>query len=367
MLSITGPRQSGKTTLVQQVFPDYEYADLENPLTREYARENPFRFLRQAPQGIILDEAQRLPELFSYVQVHVDETRQNGRVILTGSQNFLLLEKITQSLAGRVALFHLLPFSVQELKGTAYELPDPFQYIYRGLFPRLYDQSASPEVFYPSYIQTYVERDVRQVQSIGDLMAFERFLHLCAGRIGQKFNQSAVATEVGVSAPTIARWMSVLQASFVAYLLPPYFQNFNKRIVRTPKLYFYDTGLACALLRIRSAAELDTHFARGALFENFIVNEIHKNLLNAGIRPDLYFWADSAGHEVDLLLKQGQRLYAFEIKAADTLHADYFRNLALFQQLSGASPEDCYLIYAGAENQERSVARVRAWNALPEV
>lgn len=176
-----------------------------------------------------------------------------------------------------------------------------------------------------------------------------------------------MATEVGVSTPTIVRWMSVLQASFVAYLLPPYFKNFNKRIVRTPKLYFYDTGLACALLRIRSAAELDTHFARGALFENFIINEIYKKLLNTGIRPDLYFWADSSGHEVDLVVKQGQRLYALEIKSADTLHADHFRNLALFQQLSGISPENCYLIYAGSENQYRSSAHVRAWNALPEL
>lgn len=367
IVSVSGPRQSGKTTLVRQVFPEYEYANLENPLTREYARENPFRFLRQAPQGIIIDEAQRLPELFSYVQVHVDETGRNGQVVLTGSQNFLLLEKVTQSLAGRVALFYLLPFSVQELKGTAHELQDPFQYVYQGFFPRLYDQPTSPEVFYPSYLQTYIERDVRQVQNIGDLLAFERFLQLCAGCIGQKFNQSAMATEVGVSVPTIARWMSVLQASFVAYLLPPYFKNFNKRIVRTPKLYFYDTGLACALLRIRSAAELDTHFARGALFENFIINEIYKNLLNIGIRPDLYFWADSSGHEVDLVVKQGQRLYALEIKSADTLHADHFRNLALFQQLSGTSPENCYLIYAGSENQDRSSAHVRAWNTLPEL
>lgn len=366
VVSITGPRQSGKTTLAKQIFPDYEYANLENPLTRQFVRDNPFRFLQQSERGIVIDEAQHLPELFSYIQVHVDNTRRNGEIILTGSQNFLLMEKITQSLAGRVAIFNLLPFSVRELAGTSYEQKDAFAYIYRGLFPRIYDQQAPPDVFYPSYIQTYVERDVRQVQSIGDLAAFERFLQLCAGRVGQIFNQSALANETGVSAPTIARWMSVLQTGFVTYLLPPFFKNFNKRITKTPKLYFYDTGLACSLLRIRSAAELDQHFARGALFENFIINEVMKNLLNKGVRPDLYFWADSTGNEIDLLVSQGQRLYPLEIKSADTLRPDFFKNLELFQKLSGTAPDDCYLVYQGTENQDRTNGKVRNWQALPE-
>jgi len=366
VVSITGPRQSGKTTLAKQIFPEYEYANLENPLTRQFARDNPFRFLRQGERGIVIDEAQYLPELFSYIQVHVDETRRNGEIILTGSQNFLLMEKITQSLAGRVAIFNLLPFSVRELTGTPYEHKNAFDYIYQGFFPRIYDQQTPPEVFYPSYIQTYVERDVRQVQSVGDLAAFERFLQLCAGRVGQIFNQSALANETGVSAPTVARWMSVLQTGFVAYLLPPFFRNFNKRITKTPKLYFYDTGLACSLLRIRSAAELDQHFARGALFENFIVNEMMKNALNKGIRPDLYFWADSTGNEIDLVVQQGQRLFPIEIKSADTLRSDFFKNLELFQKLSGTPADDCYLIYQGTENQDRSNGRVRGWRGLPE-
>lgn len=221
VVSITGPRQAGKTTLAKQLFPHYPYANLENPLTREFARENPFQFLRQSEHGLIVDEAQYMPELFSYIQVMVDETRRNGEIILSGSQNFLLMEKITQSLAGRVAMFHLLPFSVHELEDTPYAGKSAYEYIYNGLFPRIYDQDTPPDVFYPSYIQTYVERDVRQLQSIGDLAAFERFLQLCAGRVGQAFNQNALAVETGVSAPTIARWMSLLQTGFIAicYLL----------------------------------------------------------------------------------------------------------------------------------------------------
>lgn len=245
------------------------------------------------------------------------------------------------------------------------EEKDAFEYIYKEFFPRIYDQGTPPEIFYPSYIQTYVERDVRQIQSIGDLAAFERFLQLCAGRVGQIFNQSAIANETGVSAPTVARWMSVLQTGFVAYLLPPYFKNFNKRITKTPKLYFYDTGLACSLLRIRSAAEMDQHFARGALFENFIINEVMKNALNKGIRPDLYFWADSAGNEIDLIVSDGMQLYPIEIKSADTLRNDFFKNLEMFQKLSGTTAENCYLVYQGTENQDRSNGKVRNWRSLP--
>lgn len=366
VVSITGPRQSGKTTLAKQLFPDYTYANLENPLTREFARENPFQFLRQSQQGLIIDEAQYVPELFSYIQVHVDETRRNGEIILSGSQNFLLMEKITQSLAGRVALFHLLPFSVHELENTPHASRSAYEYIYNGLFPRIYDQGTPPDVFYPSYIQTYVERDVRQLQSIGDLAAFERFLQLCAGRVGQAFNQSAIAVETGVSAPTIARWMSVLQTGFIAYLLPPFFKNYNKRITKTPKLYFYDTGLVCSLLRIRSASELNEHFARGALFENFVINEVMKSLLNRGTRPDLYFWADSSGYEVDLIVNQGATQYPVEIKSADTLRPEFFRNLELFQKVSGTPPTDSYLVYQGSENQDRSAGRVRNWQYLPD-
>lgn len=364
VLSVTGPRQSGKTTLAQQVFPGYHYANLENPLTREYAKNNPQQFLRQSEKGLIIDEAQYVPELFSWVQVHVDETRRNGEIILSGSQNFLLMERITQSLAGRVAIFHLLPFSYSEISRTEYGNGTLNQYIFQGFFPRIYDQHTPPEVFYPSYIQTYVERDVRQIQAIGDLALFEKFLSLCAGRVGQVFNQSALAVETGVSVPTIARWMSILQTGFIAYLLQPFYQNFNKRITKSPKLYFYDTGLVAALLRLRSADEVNHHFARGALFENFVINEVMKNYLNRGIRPDLYFWADRSGYEIDLIVNTGRNIFPIEIKSSGTIRPEFFRNLLLFQKIAGAPAENCHLIYAGGENQDRTEGLVRDWKSL---
>ncbi len=366
VITVTGPRQSGKTTLVRQVFGEYAYTNLENPETRQFARENPVQFLRQGEKGIIIDEAQYLPELFSYIMLHVDETHRNGEIILTGSQNFLLLEKITQSLAGRVAIFQLLPFSLEELQGTDYDHSNLLGYMQQGMFPRVYDQQVPPEVFYPSYIQSYIERDVRQVQNIGDMMAFEKFLQLCAGRIGQLFNQSNLAVEAGVSVPTIRRWMSVLQTGYVAFLLPPYFRNFNKRILKTPKLYFYDTGLACALLRIRSADDLQNHFARGALFENFIIVELMKKQLNKGVRPDLYYWRDNTGNEIDLILPHGKDLYAVEIKSSARIAPDFFRNLEFFQKLTGTVKDHCYLIYAGEEDQERALAHVMGWRRLPD-
>ena len=365
VVSITGPRQSGKTTLAQQVFPDYKYANLENPLTRDFARSNPVQFLKQGNgRGLIIDEAQYIPELFSWVQVHVDESQRNGEIILSGSQNFLLMEKITQSLAGRVAIFNLLPFSIEELKDSPYGNGKLYDYIFQGLYPRVYSQRTLPDVFYPSYIQSYVERDVRQVQAIGDLALFEKFLGLCAGRVGQIFNQTALANETGVSLPTINRWMSVLQTGFIAYLLQPYYRNFNKRLTKTPKLYFYDTGLACSLLRLRSSSELDLHFARGALFENFVINEVLKNHLNRGLRPNLYFWAESSGYEIDLIVETGASIYPVEIKSAETILPDFFKNLEQFQKFSQTAPENCFLVYAGDQQQDRTQAKVRRWQDL---
>ncbi|MBP6813149.1 MAG: ATP-binding protein [Saprospiraceae bacterium] len=365
VVSITGPRQSGKTTLAQQIFPDYQYANLENPLIRDFAQSNPVQFLNQGNgRGLIIDEAQYVPELFSWIQVHVDETLRNGEIVLSGSQNFLLMEKITQSLAGRVAIFNLLPFSTEELRGSVYGDGKLYEYIFQGLYPRIYSQQTPPDVFYPSYIQSYVERDVRQVQAIGDLALFEKFLGLCAGRVGQIFNQTALANETGVSLPTIHRWMSILQTGFIAYLLQPYHRNFNKRLTKTPKLYFYDTGLACSLLRLRSASELDLHFARGALFENFVINEVMKNHLNQGLRPKLYFWAESAGHEIDLIVEAGANIFPIEIKSADTIRPDFFKNLEQFQKISQTPAENCYLVYAGDQQQDRAQAKVRRWEDL---
>ncbi|MCC6459762.1 MAG: ATP-binding protein [Saprospiraceae bacterium] len=365
VISLTGPRQSGKTTLVREAFPEHAYANLEHLPTRQYARENPVGFLEQYPNGLIVDEAQYVPELFSYIQVQVDKTRRNGDYILTGSQNFLLMENITQSLAGRVAVFNLLPFSARELADTEYQLRNPFEYIVKGFYPRVYDQQTPPGVFYPSYLLTYLERDVRLLKNIGDLATFERFIRLCAGHIGQVFNQSSLANDTGLSQPTVKSWLSVLETSFVAFLLPPYFRNFNKRLLKTPKLYFYDTGLACSLLGIRSAAELENHFMRSALFENFIVVECMKQFLNRGLRIPCYYWRDSTGNEIDLLVEQAGRLYPIEIKSSQTLKSDFFKNLEFFQKLSDTPPEQSYLVYAGTENQNRLRGFARGWEQLP--
>jgi hypothetical protein len=365
VISITGPRQSGKTTLTKQAFPHYDYTNLEHLPTREYARENPIGFLRQYPNGLIIDEAQYVPELFSYIQIEVDQSRQNGMYILSGSQNFLLMEKITQSLAGRVAVFNLLPFSLQELKETEYQLHNPFEYIVKGFYPRIYDQNTPIDVFYPSYLLTYLERDVRLLKNIGDLAAFERFVRLCAGHIGQIFNQTSLSNDTNFSQPTIKSWLSVLETSFVAFLLPPYYRNFNKRLLKTPKLYFYDTGLACSLLGIRTAVELENHPMRGPLFENFVVVEHMKQMLNQGQRPNCYFWRDNSGHEIDLLIEHASRLFPIEIKSSQTLKTDFFKTLEFFQKISETPPEQSYLVYAGSENQSRLLAQARSWDNLP--
>lgn len=367
VVSITGPRQSGKTTLAQAVFPEYAYVNLEHLPSREYANENPIGFLAQYPNGLIIDEAQYATQLFSYIQVQVDKTRRNGQYILTGSQNFLLMEKMTQSLAGRVAVFNLLPLSYAELRDSPDHYDNPFEYIVKGFYPRIYDQGTPLNIFYPSYMLTYLERDVRLLKNIGDLASFERFVKLSAGYIGQQFNLTSFSNNIGLTQPTIKSWMSVLQTSFVAFLLPPYFRNFNKRIIKTPKLYFYDTGLACSLLGIRTAADLENHFMRGALFENFVIIEMMKQMLNKGKPPSWYYWQDSSGKEVDLLLEHQAQLYSFEIKSSQTLKSEFFKNLESFQDIAGMPSDNAYLIYAGNENQNRLYGHARSWKDLPDL
>lgn len=366
VVSITGPRQSGKTTLCRELFPDYFYANLENPEMRSFALEDPKQFLLQGKAGMVIDEAQYAPELFSFIQARVDETQRNGEYVLSGSQNFLFMEKISQSLAGRVAVFHLLPFSLKELKETAYSPTDPFEYILKGSYPRIYDQGVDLNIFFPSYVQTYIERDVRQLVNVGDLQQFQLFTRTCVGRIGQLFNQSAIANEVGVSQPTVKRWLSILQTSFIAFTLPPYFRNFNKRLLKTPKLYFYDTGLACYLFGIRTVDELRTHFAKGALFENYVIAETMKNFYNGGLNQPLYFWSDRAGHEVDLLIDIGGKMYPMEIKSGQTIQSRFFKNLDFFNKVSGNDPSLSNVIYGGDLNQHRSKGQIRSWDNLPD-
>jgi predicted AAA+ superfamily ATPase len=373
---LTGPRQSGKTTLARATFPEYHYLSLEDLQNRQEAQEDPRSFLRRFERktGVILDEVQRTPDLFSYLQGFLDEGR-GGPLVLTGSQHFLLSERISQSLAGRVAILELLPFSIAELARRPAlrpeqiaepsdwpEEPPPFaleELLFRGLYPRIHDQQLDAATWLDGYLRTYIERDVRQLTNIGNLEAFSRFLALCAGRSGQLLNSSALAVEAGVSHPTARHWISVLQASFIVLLLKPHHENFNKRLVKTPKLYFLDAGLLCHLLGLRRFEDVRLHPLRGAIFETFVIGEIHKMFLHHGEAASLFFWRDSAGHEVDALLDLGTRRIPVEIKAGLTLATDVFRGLDYYLGLAGGGRG--VLAYAGEESYMRRGHLVRSW------
>lgn len=363
ILSITGPRQSGKTTLARATFPDYDYVNLERPDERAFAREDPNGFLERFQKGVILDEAQHVPELFSYIQAIADERQTMGQFILSGSQNFLLLEKITQSLAGRVAIYHLLPFSIKELRGSGAEAKEYEELLWQGFYPPIYDRALAPDEFYPWYLQTYVERDVRQVLNIKDLSTFELFLGLCAGRLGQTINYNSLANDTGVNVRTVKNWLSVLEASFVIHFLKPHHRNFKKRLVKSPKLYFYDAGLASYLLGITNADQIKTHHLKGALFENLVVSDILKNFHNQGASPRLSFWRDNSNHEVDLLIENGDHVKAIEIKAGKTIHSSFFEGLHYYGEISTENVEP-YLVYGGKEVQQRKQGKVLGWNRL---
>ncbi|MEQ1747763.1 MAG: ATP-binding protein [Saprospiraceae bacterium] len=368
IVSITGPRQSGKTTLLRTLFPDYRYVSLENPDYRDFAIQDPRRFLATFDHHVILDEAQRVPHLFNYLQGKVDNDRIMGQYILSGSQNYLLMEGITQSLAGRVALFKLFPFSFSELRAAGLLTESPEEAIFRGFYPRIYDHDLQPRDFFPNYFETYVERDVRQLSAVQDLTLFRNFVRLCAGRICQPVNYQTLATDTGISPVTAKAWLGILQTSHILFLLPPYFRNFSKRISKTPKLYFYDAGFAANLLGIAAAGDIGMHFARGNLFENMIVAEITKQQYLSGWSSELYYWHESNGREIDLLKDQGRNILAAEIKSASTLNPSFFDNLAYFQkQVTEPIEVKNFLIYGGSENQERSAASVRGWQHIEDI
>jgi len=365
VLTVTGPRQSGKTTLVKDTFPQYAYVNLENLDDRAAAIEDPRTFLEKFSRhpGAIIDEAQKVPHLFSYLQQIVDESPQMGRFILTGSQNFLLLESITQSLAGRVSVNHLLPFSMSELTENITSGKKLDDYIFSGFFPAIYDRKIPAENYYPSYLQTYIERDVRSVKNIGNLDLFRRFLQLCAGRIGQLVNFSSLGNEVGIDAKTVQAWLSVLEASFIIFRLSPYHKNYNKRIVKQSKLYFCDTGLVCSLLGLDKAEFVADFYLRGNLFENFVIAEYRKMSLHSGTAKQIYFWRDNAGHEVDLLIEAGPELHAVEIKSGQTVNDSFFSGLKKFQSFSGLSSNNSWLVYGGNDCQKRKHAHLIPWHA----
>jgi hypothetical protein len=381
VVTVTGPRQSGKTTLVRATFPRHRYASLEDPDTRAFATEDPRGFLDQFRSRVILDEVQRVPDLFSYIQGIVDRVDRPGQFILSGSQNFLLLHRVSQSLAGRCAVLRLLPLSRSELIGrpvrdvakpstvrrpvgapTHATTADLFETLFTGGFPRIHDKGIKPHSWLANYYQTYLERDVRDLLNVGDLDGFGRFVRLCAGRSGQLLNASSLAADAGISHTTARRWLSILEASFVVYLLRPHHRNFNKRLVKSPKLYFVDTGLLSYLLRVQSPVDLATHAARGAIFETWVVSEALKNYYNRGAEPDLYFWRDSAGHEVDLLIDMGAKQIPIEVKSGQTVASDFFTDLDYWQDLAGQAAGGAVLVYGGESTFRRQGVSVVPWS-----
>ncbi|MBI4699471.1 MAG: ATP-binding protein [Nitrospirae bacterium] len=353
VITITGPRQSGKTTLCRKVFPKKAYINLEAIDTRKFATEDPRGFLSRYPDGAILDEIQRAPELVSYIQVLVDEQKKTGQFILTGSQQFEVIMNITQSLAGRTALLKLLPFCIEEIRGIS-EIPSIDNLLLKGFYPRIYDMKLNPTQALGDYLETYVERDLRQIINIRDLGLFQKFLKLCAGRIGQILNMHNLANEVGVSHTTVRSWITILEASYIIFLLRPYFRNISKRLVKSPKLYFHDVGLASYLLRIENTKQMSRDPLRGNLFENMAVVEALKYRANSGRRSNLSFYRDSTGNEIDMIYETGPDVFPVEIKAGATITNDYFKGLKNFAKVHPHLPWGGGLIYGGAEVQIRS-------------
>lgn len=377
VVSVTGPRQSGKTTLLRHRFGDHRYVSLETPDVREFALSDPRGFLAQFRGPVILDEAQHAPELFSYIQVLVDERPEAGRFVLSGSHNFLLMKQIAQSLAGRVHISHLLPFSLAELQRlplrTAEDIADrgPAALSGRwteaaaaGGYPPIHDRGLDAPEWLSLYFQTYLQRDVRTLTQVGDLEAFRRFVLLCAGRAGQLLNLSALGADCGVSHETARRWLSVLEASFVVFRLQPHRENFRTRLTKSPKLYFVDTGLLCYLLNVRSARELEVHAMRGAVFENLVVSELRKSCHHAGDEPRLGFWRDHRGNEVDLVVESVRGAVPVEIKSGATVAVDFFKGLRHWEKIGGDAGRGI-LVYGGDDSHRRSGVAVRSWRYWP--
>ena len=359
VITLTGPRQSGKTTICRTVFPELPYTNFEDLSTLAEAQSDPKAFLAKFPQGVIIDEAHNFPEIFSYLQVEVDKDRMEDRdrhFIVTGSSNFSLMQRITQSMAGRTAIVSLLPLSTREILAN-YKKVSSSELLLRGGYPAVWKSDIrGRQILLSNYYTTYIERDIRSLINIKDLQAFQTFIRLAAGRIGQEFNASSLSIEVGVSVPTIKNWLSVLKASYVVYLLHPYYANIGKRLTKTPKLYFYDTGLATFLLGINSIEQLDVHPLRGSLMENMVVNDIVKQGCNRGCEENIFFYRDKSQHEVDLLrmLSDGS-LEAYEIKSGMTYNADYFRHLRYLKSLLGDRLKRTMLLYDGEEENFKDI------------
>ncbi|MFM8432162.1 MAG: ATP-binding protein [Bacteroidota bacterium] len=362
-VAVTGARQTGKTTLVKQVFRGKPYLSLENPDTRSFALEDPRGFLETYRDGAILDEVQRVPALFSYLQEILDDSKTKGLFILSGSNNFLLQQTISQTLAGRVGYMNLLPFSVSELKKSKLLPESDDELMLKGFYPPVYDQKIPPQDWCPNYIRTYIEKDLRQIKNITDLIVFEKFIKLLAGRSSQELNYSSLSVEIGVDVKTVQSWIGILESSFIIYLLKPHHKNFNKTIVKRPKLYFYDTALVCYLLGIRNTLQLTTHPLRGAVFEGMVVTELIKKRTNVGSEINLFYWRDKTGHEIDIIVDDGGKLLPIEIKSGKTINMEFFKNIEYWSKLSKS--DKSILLYAGEQSQKRTNGKeIFNWRSL---
>jgi len=366
VIAILGPRQSGKTTFTKKYFTQHTFVSFEQESVRQEAQQDPEKFFRkyENPHGIIIDEFQYVPEILSHIKYICDEQARAGYFVLTGSSNFLMNEQISQSLAGRVGILTMLPLSIGELQ-QAQLLPSLDDIILQGGYPRVYQENFAPDEFYPSYIHSYVERDVRQLTNVVDLYQFQRFMKLCAGRVGQLLNLADLATNCGIAVKTAERWISILQASYVIFLLQPYHVNFNKRVIKQAKLYFYDTGVACSLLELKDSHSLSHSYMYGHLFENFIIADLAKQYHFRGTQPPLYFWRDKNGSiEVDCLINQGYQLVPLEIKSSMTMRNEYFDGLIKFQEISNNTVVKNYVVYGGDTTEERNPGKMISWKTF---
>lgn len=363
IIAITGPRQSGKTTLAKHMFSNYEYVSLENPNILDFANDDPIGFLNQFSDGVVIDEIQKAPELFPYLQERADNAKDMGKIVLTGSSQFSLRSGISQSLAGRIGYLELLPLSISELKKNKHL----DEQMVTGFYPAIYDRNITPNDWYANYVRTYVERDVNQLINIKDNSKFRLFLKLCAGRTGKLINFTSLGNDVGVSHTTINEWLSILETSYIVFRLKPHHQNFSKRLIKSSKIYFYDVGLLCWLLGIKDEKELSTYPLRGQIFENLIVADAYKYFFNRGELPGLYFWRDNKGLEVDLLFEQGNLLHPLEIKSGATILSSMFKNIKKWKELSGDSCGALRLIYGGDHKQLRTDIEIIPWFSIDDI
>ena len=361
---VLGPRQSGKTTLVKNCFKDKKYVSLENIDARDFAITDPKGFLLNYSEGAIIDEVQRVPTLLSYLQTEVDSNSTPGRFILTGSNQYMLQEKVTQSLAGRVAMLRLLPFSLSELKTLRNDL-SLNEILFKGFYPKIHSEDIRSTNWLNNYVETYVDKDVRLIKNIDNLNQFNLFLKMCAARVGQLLNLVSIGNDCGIAQNTVKSWLSILESSYIIKLVYPYYNNFNKRLTKSPKIYFRDTGLLCRLLSIESSNALNTHSLKGGIFENYVFSELEKKYYNKGENYPIDFWRDKNSHEIDFLI-DGKLLKLIEVKSGRTINKDYFKNINYFKKISNINSQT-FLLYGGEENQKRSDVKIFSWDNVMEI